>query len=73
LAAIDDDFRLRAVFSVRNGKHRISETNLDEYFVSKSHIQITRDYLEKLQKGMGYKKTASVYLFQKVLEGKFEA
>jgi hypothetical protein len=67
MAAIDDDYRLKAVFSVRNGKYRISETNLDEYFVPKLQIQITRDYLEKLQKGIGYKKTAGVYLFQKVL------
>ena len=66
LAAIDDDYQLKAVFSVRNGKHRISETNLNEYFIPKSQIQITRAYLEKLQKGIGYKKTAGVYLFQKV-------
>ncbi len=66
LAAIDDDYQLKAVFSVRNGKHRISETNLDEYFIPKSQIQITKVYLEGLQKGIGYKKTAGVYLFQKV-------
>lgn len=66
LAAIDDDYQLKAVFSVRNGKHRISETNLDEYFIPKSQIQITKEYLEGLQKGIGYKKTAGVYLFQKV-------
>lgn len=66
LAAIDDDYQLKAVFSVRNGKHRISEKSLDEYFVPKSQIQITKEYLERLQKGIGYKKTAGVYLFQKV-------
>lgn len=67
MAAIDDDYRLKAVFSIRNGKYRISEINLDEYFVPKSQIQITKDYLEKLQKGTSYKKTAGVYLFQRVL------
>ena len=66
VAAIDDDYQLKAVFSVRNGKHRISEKNLDEYFVPKSQIQITKDYLEKVQKDIGYKKTAGVYLFQKI-------
>jgi hypothetical protein len=65
-AAIDDDYQLKAVFSVRNGKHRISETNLDEYFIPKSQIQITKEYLEGLQKGIGYKKTAGGYLFRKV-------
>ena len=73
LAAIDDDYQLKAVFSVRDGKHRISETNLDEYFIPKSQIQITKEYLEGLQKGIGYKKTAGVYLFQKVQEGRFES
>ncbi len=66
IAAIDDDYQLMAVFSLRNGKHRIDEKNLDEYFVPKSSLQITKEYLEKLQKGIGYKKTASNYLFQKV-------
>ena len=73
LAAIDDDYQLRAVFSVRKGKHRISEKNLDEYFFPKSQIQITKEYLEGLQKGIGYLKTAGVYLFQKVQEGRFES
>ena len=66
IAAIDVDYQLLAVFSLRNGKHRINETNLDEYFVPKSSLQVTKQYLEKLQKGIGYKKTGSVYLFQKV-------
>lgn len=66
MAAIDDDYQLRAVFSIRDGKHRIKETNLDEYFVPKSKIEITKANLEKLQKGIGYKKTAGAYLFQKI-------
>ena len=66
LAAIDDHYHLKAVFSVRNGKHHISEQNLDEYFIPKKEIQITKGYLEMLQKGIGYKKSAGVYLFQKV-------
>lgn len=72
-AAIDDDYQLKAVFSARNGKHRISETNLDEYFVPKSQIQITEEPLKRLQKGIGYKKTAGVYLFQKVQSGRIES
>lgn len=66
MAAIDDDYQLLAVFSVKNEKYRIGVNNLDEYFVPKSQVEITKEYLEKLQKGIGYKKTASVYLFQKV-------
>lgn len=66
MAAIDADYQLLAVFSVKNEKYRISKINLDEYFVPKSQVEITKEYLKKLQKGIGYKKTASVYLFQKV-------
>lgn len=66
MAAVDDDYQLLAVFSAKNEKYKISEDNLNEYFVPKSQVEITREYLETLQKGIGYKKTASVYLFQKV-------
>jgi hypothetical protein len=66
MAAIDDDYQLVAVFSVKNEKYRISVNNLAEYFVPKSQVEITKEYLEKVQKGIGYKKTASAYLFQKV-------
>ncbi len=66
IAAIDDDYQLLAVFSAKNEKYRISNNNLDEYFVPKSQVEITKEHLEKLQKGIGYKKTASAYLFQKV-------
>ena len=66
MAAIDDDYQLLAVFSAKYEKYKICENNLDEYFVPKSQGELTKEYLEKLQKGIGYKKTASVYLFQKV-------
>ena len=66
LAAIDSDYQLMAVFLLRKGQYQIRETNLDEYFVPKSPIQITKEYLEKLQKGIGYKKVGSAYLFRKI-------
>lgn len=66
MAAIDDAYQLLAVFSAKNEDYRISVNNLDEYFIPKSRVEITKEYLEKLQKGIGYKKTASGYLFQKV-------
>ena len=66
MAALDENYQLFAVFSVKNEKYRISVKNLDEYFVPKSQVEITKEFLEKLEKGIGYKKTASMYLFQKV-------
>jgi hypothetical protein len=39
---------------------------LGEYFVPKKETDITKEYLEKIQKGIGYKKTASSYIFSRV-------
>lgn len=66
LAALDTDYQLIGVISLRNGKHRISESDLDAYFVPKASMPITKAYLEGLQKGIGYKKTSSAYLFRKL-------
>ncbi len=66
VAAIDSEYQLIAVFFLRKGKYHIRETNLDEYFVPKSPMQVTKAYLEKLQKGIGYKKVGNAYLFRKV-------
>lgn len=66
MAALDNDYQLIAVFFLRKGKYSIRETNLGEYFVPKSPIQVTKEYLEKLQKGIRYKKVGSAYLFQKI-------
>jgi len=52
-------------FSICRVCRSILQANLDEYFVPKSQIEIIKEYLEKLQKGIGYKKTADMYLFQK--------
>lgn len=66
VAALDDGYRLIAVVHSRSGKHRISETNLEEYFVPKvSKIHVTKEYLLELGRGMGYKKSASVYVFRR--------
>ena len=66
LAALDEDYELIAVFFLRDGKYRISEVNLDAYFVPKAKISVTKKYLLELQKGIGYQKSASAYLFRKV-------
>jgi hypothetical protein len=66
LASIDGDFEFIGVVLKRGAKYRISEQNLAEYFVPKKAIEITPEYLEELQKGIGYTKTASSYLFRMV-------
>ena len=66
LASIDADFKFIGVILKRGDKYRISEKNLAEYFIPKKAVEITPEYLEEIQKGIGYTKTASSYLFRKV-------
>jgi hypothetical protein len=66
MASINDSYRLIAVVLKSGSKHRVSEKNLAEYFVPKKEVDVTEEYLEEIQKGIGYKKTASSYIFQRV-------
>jgi hypothetical protein len=66
MAFLDEDYGLTAVILGRNGHYRLSKSNLDKYFVPKSSRPITKAYLEESQRGVGYKKSASMYLFERV-------
>jgi len=52
--------------NLRNQKYYNSEKNLEQYFIPKKDILITEDLLEERQRGFGYKKTASLYLFKRI-------
>ena len=66
MASIDDDYELIATYHRKKGAYVISERNLNAYFVPKSDIEVTRAYLEKIQRGIGYTKTASGYIFRRI-------
>ena len=66
MASIDEDFKFFAVINLRNQKYYYSEKNLEHYFISKKEMLITEELLEKRQRGIGYKKTASLYLFKRI-------
>ena len=66
MASIDEEYEFIAVIKKSGGEHRWSDKKLEEYFVPKKKIEITKEYLEKTGKGIGYKKTASSYLFRRV-------
>ena len=66
LASIDNDYTLVAAVIKSNGKYRISSSNLDKYFIPKKHIDVTREYLYKTGKGVGYRRTAPLYIFQRI-------
>ncbi len=67
MASIDPDYQFIAVVHRTKGKYRISTASLEAYFVPKKDITVTRELLLDRQKGVGYTKTAALYLFQKVL------
>ena len=66
MASIDNDYEFIAVVNKSKGKHRLAEKNLEHYFIPKSTVKITREYLEKIQKGIGYTNSASDYVFKRI-------
>lgn len=67
LASIDDDFRLIGVIK-RQGEHFwISKTKLDQYFVPARSVQVTRQLLYATKRGIGYKRAAANYIFEKLI------
>ena len=66
IAALDPDYQLAAVVHRRQGRYRVSEKNLDAYFVPKKQIEVTPETIEQLGRGIAYTKTATSYLFRRV-------
>jgi len=66
MASIDNDYEFIGVIHLRNQKYYYSQKNLEKYFIPKKAIIITEEYLERRQRGVGYKKTAGNYLFKRV-------
>lgn len=61
----DESFQLIAVANNRKGKWVISDKKLEEYFIPKKDFEVTKEYLLTLNRGLGYKKSAGVYIFRK--------
>ena len=66
MASLDADYRLIAAVHRRAGKYRLSTASLDGYFIPRKDIKVTRELLLEQQTGIGYTRTAALYLFQKV-------
>jgi len=61
---IDEDYDFIGVVYRSNRHYRLTEKNLDKYFVpKKSDLKVTKSYLEKIQRGVGYTKKTSAYIF----------
>lgn len=65
MAQLDNDFKFYATINFRNNKYYLSKDGLDEYFITKKNIIVTKELLEKTNRGIGYKKSANYYLFIK--------
>ncbi len=66
MASIDPDYRLIATVPRRRGKYRLSTASLEAYFIPKRDIKVTRALLLERKRGIGYTRTAPLYLFQKM-------
>lgn len=66
MASIDNDYQLMAAIHRRSGQYRLSASSLADYFIPKKDIKVTRELLLERKKGVGYTRTAALYLFQKV-------
>lgn len=66
LAAIDKDYQLVATIHKSSDQYEMSFSELDDYFVPKKQIVMSKEYLYKEGKGVIYKKAAPLYLFQRV-------
>ena len=66
MASIDRDYQLIATLHRLKGHYRLSTTSLKDYFIPKKDIKVTRELLLERKKGVGYTRTATLYLFQKV-------
>ena len=65
MARLDDDLKFFGIINYQNKKYYLKTENLDKYFIPKRNITVTKELLEKTNKGVGYTKPANYYLFKK--------
>jgi len=67
LASLDSDFTLASVVTHRDGKFRLSENDLDSYFIPRSDkIAITKEYIGQIRRGVAYTKSPQAYIFRRM-------
>lgn len=65
MAYLDDDYALVGVVNRRGDKFSYSAKKLEEFFIPKKDVPSTKEYLEKIQRGIGYQKSAFAYVFRR--------
>lgn len=66
MASLDKDYQFIAVVVLRNKKFKLKYDDLEEYFIPKRDIKVTREYIRERGSGIGYKRTANSYIFRRV-------
>ena len=65
LASIDEDYKLVATAHKSRGKYRLSHASLEEYFIPKENIVVTKELLQRIGKGIGYTKIRAIICIPK--------
>ncbi len=68
MADLDDDYELIGVVNRRGEKFNFSTRKMEDYFIPKKKIPITKEYLNRIQRGIGYQKSAFAYIFERTGE-----
>ena len=63
MAHLDDNYELCGVVKRRSDNFRLNAMELGQYFVPNQDLAVTREYLERIQRGIGYRKSAFAYAF----------
>lgn len=67
MASIDPRYRLMgAITASRDGGHRVSSANLDQYLVPTKPVELTREHLHHRGRGIPYTTSPFAYLFERV-------
>ena len=69
MAHLDGDYELVGVVNRRSDKFSFSANKLEQYFVPKKDVPVTKEYLEKIKRGIGYQKSAFAYVFGELDSG----
>ena len=66
MAQLDPRYEFIAAILRRGGKNRLVTGNLEQYFIPKKPLELTKEYLRKTKKGVAYTRPASEYIFKRV-------
>jgi len=66
MASIDPRYALAGVIDARDGRYRVSTSDLDTYLIPKKQQLVTVETLHETGRGVGYTKSPFAYLFNRI-------